>query len=389
MPILRPYFTPYTMPQPAQLLPKLQQQQLQAGQNGQQQSYFQPQPSIDPLQQLQQQQFEQPSFNTADRLGQQFDFYKQNRQNQFHPTPQANNPLAATGTNAVTNFMQSSSARPSFQEYYDQLHTISDTGIAATAASTARSAYNQQQSFAGLGDVGAGASGGFGTRVDFAKSLIGVPYVWGHQDKNGTDCSGLVYQVLNASGVKVGRTNAAGYGRMGTAVGLGQAVPGDIVYFDHPGATDHVGIYIGNGKMIDAPFTGAKVRIDSIGNFTSIRRIGTPKTGTTPMGINAGLGGSPGANKALGQQLLAQAGLGAQWNPFNALVMSESGWNNKAQNPTSTAFGIGQFLNNTWNSFGPKTSDPRTQILYMIKYVLGRYGSPEKAWRFKQQHGWY
>ena len=97
------------------------------------------------------------------------------------------------------------------------------------------------------------------------------------------------------------------------------------------------------------------------------------------------------ANQQLGKQLAAQAGwTGAQWNAFNRLVMKESGWNNNAQNPTSTAYGIGQFLNSTWAGYGAqKTSDPRAQIQAMIRYIKGRYGDPISALNFHNANNYY
>jgi phage-related protein len=103
-------------------------------------------------------------------------------------------------------------------------------------------------------------------------------------------------------------------------------------------------------------------------------------------------GGAPAANAALGKRLAAAYGWGsgAQWNALNALVMSESGWNNNAQNPTSTAYGIGQFLNSTWAGVGAtKTSNPTAQIQAMLRYIKQRYGSATAAWSFKRSHNWY
>lgn len=384
MAILRPFFTPYLQPNPVQLMQNLQG--IPTQQNAYQ-SYFQPQ--------TQQQQdpnapeFEQTPYNTAQSVQDQYYKTQQNRQNQFQPTPMQNNPTAATMSNPVVNFMQTSAARPSFQQYYDQLKTISGEGDDATQAAQDQAAAKQNSLLASLNSSVPALNGG-GTRVDIAKSLIGVPYVWGHQDKNGTDCSGLVYQVLNAAGTRVPRVTAAEYGRMGVAVSLADAQPGDVVYYDHPGATDHVGIYIGNGQMIDAPDVGQRVRVDRVGNYTSIRRIGNP--GGNYGAVGAGVGATAAkpwqANQRLGQQLLVQAGLGAQWNAFNNLVMHESSWNNTAQNPNSTAYGIGQFLNSTWGP-GGKSSDPRYQITRMLDYIKGRYGDPNRAWQFWQQHHWY
>jgi hypothetical protein len=127
---------------------------------------------------------------------------------------------------------------------------------------------------------------------------------------------------------------------------------------------------------------------------------GSPNTNGTSgkSGSVAGItgGGSVSANKRLMQQM-AQAmygwGRGSQWTALNSLEMHEAGYNNLAQNPTSTAFGIGQFLDSTWSSYGPKTTNPKLQIEYMLEYIKGRYGTPVKAWDQYYQHpggvGWY
>jgi hypothetical protein len=72
------------------------------------------------------------------------------------------------------------------------------------------------------------------------------------------------------------------------------------------------------------------------------------------------------------------------------LWQRESGWNPAAQNPTSTAYGIAQFLNGTWQGVGAaKTSDPYAQIDAGLKYIKGRFGSPSAALAFHQAKGWY
>lgn len=86
-------------------------------------------------------------------------------------------------------------------------------------------------------------------------------------------------------------------------------------------------------------------------------------------------------NRLLGQQLAAQRGWkGRQWSCLLTLWNHESQWNHLAQNPTSTAFGIGQFLDATWAGYGAKTSDPTRQIRYGMAYVADRYGAPCSAW---------
>ncbi len=110
--------------------------------------------------------------------------------------------------------------------------------------------------------------------INTAMTMLGTPYVWGGEDASGVDCSGLIYYAYNSAGIDMPRYRAIDYGRMGTAVSLDQAMPGDIVYTDNPNTdTDHVGIYLGDGKMIVAPTTGQLVKIDEVGNYTSIRRV--------------------------------------------------------------------------------------------------------------------
>lgn len=79
-----------------------------------------------------------------------------------------------------------------------------------------------------------------------------------------------------------------------------------------------------------------------------------------------------------------------EWIAFDTIIKKESGWNNEAQNPNSTAFGYGQFLNSTWKLVGcTKTADANTQIDCTIKYINKVYGSPQKALNFHITTGWY
>lgn len=97
------------------------------------------------------------------------------------------------------------------------------------------------------------------------------------------------------------------------------------------------------------------------------------------------------ANQRIVRRAMERAGWGSsQWDPLYALVMQESGFRNTAQNPTSTAYGMFQFLNSTWAGVGGhKTSDPGLQALYGMRYIKSRYGSPAKAWDFHRAHNWY
>lgn len=86
-------------------------------------------------------------------------------------------------------------------------------------------------------------------------------------------------------------------------------------------------------------------------------------------------------NRAEGRRQAAARGwTGGQWRCLLTLWDHESRWDERADNPTSTAYGIAQFLRATWSDYGPRTSDPARQIRYGIAYISDRYGSPCQAW---------
>lgn len=109
------------------------------------------------------------------------------------------------------------------------------------------------------------------------------------------------------------------------------------------------------------------------------------------LGTPSNVSGNRGANKAIMQQIFAGHGWGSgpQWAAQDYLEMREAGYNNLAQNPTSTAFGMGQFLDSTWAGFGPKTTDPRLQSEYMARYEGQRYGDPIHAAAHELSFNWY
>jgi hypothetical protein len=81
---------------------------------------------------------------------------------------------------------------------------------------------------------------------------------------------------------------------------------------------------------------------------------------------------------------------GSQFTCLENLWGKESGWNPNAQNPGSTAYGIPQFLDSTWDGTGiAKTSDGYRQIDAGLIYIDSRYGSPCGAWSHSQSAGWY
>ncbi|NEM04647.1 transglycosylase SLT domain-containing protein [Geodermatophilus normandii] len=87
---------------------------------------------------------------------------------------------------------------------------------------------------------------------------------------------------------------------------------------------------------------------------------------------------------------MSKVGSAAQFTCLENLWGKESGWNPTAQNPTSTAYGIAQFLDSTWAGTGiAKTSDGYRQIDAGLIYIEERYGSPCAAWAHSQANNWY
>ena len=104
-------------------------------------------------------------------------------------------------------------------------------------------------------------AGAAGIAITTAEKEIGIPYKWGGATPAGFDCSGLMLYAWAAAGISLPHSSAA-QSTMGVYVPLNQLQAGDLIFFGKP--IHHVGMYVGNGDMIDAPDTGSTVKIQPI-----------------------------------------------------------------------------------------------------------------------------
>jgi cell wall-associated NlpC family hydrolase len=101
--------------------------------------------------------------------------------------------------------------------------------------------------------------------IQFAYNQLGKPYVWGAEGDGFYDCSGLMQRAYKEAGVQLPRTSREQWYAGARVSDPGDLQPGDLVFgaknLSDPSTIYHVGMYIGAGNMIVAPYTGAVVRI--------------------------------------------------------------------------------------------------------------------------------
>nr|WP_202079546.1 C40 family peptidase [Caldalkalibacillus salinus] len=99
--------------------------------------------------------------------------------------------------------------------------------------------------------------------VQLAQMFLGLPYLWGGMSGFGFDCSGFMYTLHRASGLNIPR-DASDQANSGVPVPHEQLQPGDLLFFAYEegkGRVHHVGMYVGEGRMIHAPKTGKSIEV--------------------------------------------------------------------------------------------------------------------------------
>ena len=228
---------------------------------------------------------------------------------------------------------------------------------------------------------GTAGSASEGAVVAEARKYLGVPYLWGGTDPaKGLDCSGFTKLVYGNLGIDLPRTSSQQATAGRPVANLAEARPGDLVFFDYssgrPGI-DHVGIYVGDGKMIAAPQAGEVVKVQDVGNPSVIRRVlpAAPASPAAAPASAASLSGVPYAD------LFTRAGSRHGVDPalLAAVAQQESGFDAAAVSPAG-AQGLMQFMPATARGLGVDPFDPASAVDGAARYLADlteQFGSTE------------
>lgn len=163
--------------------------------------------------------------------------------------------LTAPGAEAVTT-------APGAESAVAHLDTPSDSGVLDEESFHAMFPdASATKMFSGAA-TGAHSNARRGDVVSMAMSYLGVPYMWGGDSSHGLDCSGLVQLTYRSFGVELPRLSADQL-RAGRPTAYGSLQPGDLIGWDinsRNNGADHIAVYAGNGRIVEAPRPGLSVR---------------------------------------------------------------------------------------------------------------------------------
>jgi peptidoglycan DL-endopeptidase CwlO len=166
-----------------------------------------------------------------------------------------------TGRIATLVAQQEAAAAAAAQQAAQQRLAAAQAAAQAQAlAASSGSSGSTGGSFGPPPPVGSGASGA----VAAAESRVGDPYVWGAAGPDSFDCSGLVMWSYAQVGISLPHFSGAQYADT-THIPMSDLEPGDLVFPADPG--EHVAMYVGNGMIVQAPYTGANVQVVPLSSF--------------------------------------------------------------------------------------------------------------------------
>lgn len=163
--------------------------------------------------------------------------------------------IAWTASDTVEASAEAPAAEPVAETTTTETEAASRTQVRETVTTTA-TATTTQQSTAATSAAVSNPSGS--SIVAIALSMQGIPYVYGGTSMSGADCSGFTQMVYAKAGISLPRTSQAQQAG-GTIVSAASAQPGDLVSWGY-----HVGIYIGDGLMVDSSKPGTYTSVRSV-----------------------------------------------------------------------------------------------------------------------------
>lgn len=186
-----------------------------------------------------------------------------------NPAPAPVAPLA-TGYDAATKKVDD--ALPAALHRAEATQIVAQSRVQRARAGTNGPAASDRRGGTAPAPVTVAGSGKGVAALNAALTQRGKPYVWGAAGPSAFDCSGLVMWAFKQVGISLPHSSSA-QSRMGTPVSRDQLQPGDLVFFYSP--VSHVGIYAGNGQVINATTSGQPVKLSNISGmpFNSARRL--------------------------------------------------------------------------------------------------------------------